>query len=160
MLSLICARNNSWTNNGDAGDLRRNLAHYDIIVTRLILSKRSAQGNWSIPRLQIWSWYFIIFYSHHIALLLKMITTGTKVLFQKGNISYLMWSISLLCISKWVENHVNIILEDLVGFTSIKYYVTICISRSILGMSSANERRRYNVTSTLIGWAQVRDYPW
>ena len=32
MFSLICAWTNSWTNNQDAGDLRRHRAHYDVIV--------------------------------------------------------------------------------------------------------------------------------
>ena len=32
MLSLICPWINSWVNNGEAGDLRRHHAHYDIIV--------------------------------------------------------------------------------------------------------------------------------
>ena len=32
MFSLICAWTNSWANNGDAGDLRRYRAHYDVIV--------------------------------------------------------------------------------------------------------------------------------
>ena len=33
MFSLICVRINAgWANNGDAGDLRRHLAHYDVIV--------------------------------------------------------------------------------------------------------------------------------
>ena len=32
MFSLICTRINGWANNGDAGDLRRHLAHYDVIV--------------------------------------------------------------------------------------------------------------------------------
>ena len=32
MFSLICARRNSWVNNGEAGDLRRHLAHYDVTV--------------------------------------------------------------------------------------------------------------------------------
>ena len=30
----------------------------------------------------------------------------------------------------------------------------------ILGMGSANERRRYNVTSSLIGWAHTHNDPW
>ena len=34
MFSLICARINGWVNNGEAGDLRRHLAHYDVIVMR------------------------------------------------------------------------------------------------------------------------------
>ena len=32
MFSLICARINGWINNGEAGDLRRHCAHYDVIV--------------------------------------------------------------------------------------------------------------------------------
>ena len=32
MFSLICAWLNSWINNGEAGDLRRNRAHYDITI--------------------------------------------------------------------------------------------------------------------------------
>ena len=32
MFSLICARINGWVDNGDAGDLRRHRAHYDINV--------------------------------------------------------------------------------------------------------------------------------
>ena len=35
MFSLICARINDWVNNGEAGDLRRYLAHYDLIVMGL-----------------------------------------------------------------------------------------------------------------------------
>ena len=32
MFTLICAQKNGWVNNGEAGDLRRYLAHYDVIV--------------------------------------------------------------------------------------------------------------------------------
>ena len=32
MLTLICARINGWVNNGEAGDLRRYRAHYDVTV--------------------------------------------------------------------------------------------------------------------------------
>ena len=32
MFSLICAWINCWVNNGEAGDLRRHRAHYDVIV--------------------------------------------------------------------------------------------------------------------------------
>ena len=32
MLSLICAWINGWVNNGEAGDLRRRRAHYDVTV--------------------------------------------------------------------------------------------------------------------------------
>ena len=32
MISLICARINSWVNNGEVGDLRHHRGHYDVIV--------------------------------------------------------------------------------------------------------------------------------
>ena len=32
MFTLICARINGWVNNCEAGDLRRNRAHYDVII--------------------------------------------------------------------------------------------------------------------------------
>ena len=37
MFSLICARIKGWVNNGEAGDLRRHRAHYDVnvIFTRI-----------------------------------------------------------------------------------------------------------------------------
>ena len=35
MFSLICAWTKGWVNNGDAGDLRRHRAHYDIIIMYL-----------------------------------------------------------------------------------------------------------------------------
>ena len=36
MFSLIGVWINGWVNNGEAGDLRRYRAHYDVIVMRLI----------------------------------------------------------------------------------------------------------------------------
>ena len=36
MFSLISARINAWVNNGEAGDLRRNRAHCDVIVRKRI----------------------------------------------------------------------------------------------------------------------------
>ena len=36
MFSLICARINSWVNNGEAGDLGHNRAHYDVTVMWMI----------------------------------------------------------------------------------------------------------------------------
>ena len=37
MFSLICAWINAWVNNGEAGDLRRYRAHYDVIVMRMVI---------------------------------------------------------------------------------------------------------------------------
>ena len=37
VFSLICVRINGWVNNGEAGDLRRHRAHYDVIVMNWIM---------------------------------------------------------------------------------------------------------------------------
>ena len=37
MFSLICTWNNTWANSGDASDLRRHLAHYDVIVMEFLI---------------------------------------------------------------------------------------------------------------------------
>ena len=56
MFSLICAWINRWVNNREAGDLRRNCAHYDVIVMDSLLSTSfqnyfiSANAHVSIPR--------------------------------------------------------------------------------------------------------------
>ena len=44
MVSLICAWINALVNNGEAGDLRRHLAHYDVILMCLILRIRHLQS--------------------------------------------------------------------------------------------------------------------
>ena len=36
VFSLICTRINGWVNNGEAGDLRRKRAHYDVTLVRYI----------------------------------------------------------------------------------------------------------------------------
>ena len=46
MFSLICARINGWVYNCEAGDLRRNRAHYDVIV--MFDSWRIASGVWCL----------------------------------------------------------------------------------------------------------------
>ena len=46
MFTLICARINGWVNNGEAGDLRRNRAHYDVIV--IFTTEQS--GSYRTPR--------------------------------------------------------------------------------------------------------------
>ena len=43
MFTLICARMNGWVNNREAGDLRRYLAHYDVIV--MIESSESSDAK-------------------------------------------------------------------------------------------------------------------
>ena len=50
MFSLICARISDWVNNGEAGDLRRNHAHYDVIVMHITILHASTHDikktNW------------------------------------------------------------------------------------------------------------------
>ena len=43
MFTLICARINVWVNNHEAGDLRRNRVHYDVIVMIARASKAQDQ---------------------------------------------------------------------------------------------------------------------
>ena len=45
MFSLICARINGWVNNGEAGDLRRHRAHYDVIVMPNAISAALTSGT-------------------------------------------------------------------------------------------------------------------
>ena len=42
MFSLICTRINGWVNNGEAGDLRRHLAHYVVTVMITVVSPPKA----------------------------------------------------------------------------------------------------------------------
>ena len=37
IFSLICTRINGWMNNGEAGDLRRHRAHYDVVIMLLLI---------------------------------------------------------------------------------------------------------------------------
>ena len=50
MFSLLCARINGWANNGDTGDLRRHLAHYDVIVMYFDRSTRRL-----LPFVYLWT---------------------------------------------------------------------------------------------------------
>ena len=43
MFTLICARIKGWVNNREAGDLRRNRAHYDVIVMWLVIWTKIAR---------------------------------------------------------------------------------------------------------------------
>ena len=43
MFSLICAWITGWVNNGEAGDLRRYRAHYDVTLMRVCDSNNNAE---------------------------------------------------------------------------------------------------------------------
>ena len=45
LFSLICARINGWANNGEAGDLRRHRAHYDVTVMSWVFLSSSFAVN-------------------------------------------------------------------------------------------------------------------
>ena len=49
MFSLICTRINGWVNNGEAGDLRRHRAHYDVTV--MSMDDTSLDENMSIVKM-------------------------------------------------------------------------------------------------------------
>ena len=51
MFSLICAPINGWVNNGEAGDLRRNHAHYDasVMIYHFFLTHSMNQSQEWIP---------------------------------------------------------------------------------------------------------------
>ena len=46
ILSLICVWTNAWVNNRDAGDLRPNCAHHDVIVMFLCYQWRKFLSTW------------------------------------------------------------------------------------------------------------------
>ena len=64
MFSFICAWTNGWANNGDAGDLRRHCAHYDVTV----MKKKSKQikfvsvsdACWWVTRVKCMTWKVLI----------------------------------------------------------------------------------------------------
>ena len=47
-VSLICTRINGWVNNGDAGDLRRHRAHYDVTVMDMTVCRPTHSGRCAV----------------------------------------------------------------------------------------------------------------
>ena len=72
MFSLICAWINGWVNNGEAGDLRRNRVHYDVIV--MCVGCRGPGGP-----------YLSIFSEQNI----KWLQTSPKKLFKKRHLFHI-----------------------------------------------------------------------
>ena len=60
MFSLICARINAWVNNGEAGDLRRNRAHYDVTVMQRSIIFGNPFAAWQYWY-DIWCYKIIFF---------------------------------------------------------------------------------------------------
>ena len=71
MFSLICAWINAWANNREAGELRRNRAHYDVIVmhSKIIHTNppKTRRPTYVHSSLYQWKWYhsFIDAAPHH-----------------------------------------------------------------------------------------------
>ena len=55
IFTLICARINVWVNNREAGDLRRNRVHYDVIVMLISLSELIACAQYQFTKVTILS---------------------------------------------------------------------------------------------------------
>ena len=51
--SSICAWTKSWANNGDAGDLRRNCAHYDVTIMWLFQVPHSHFTSWGLNEMGV-----------------------------------------------------------------------------------------------------------
>ena len=67
---LICAWLNGWANNGEAGDLRRHRAHYDVSVMCSI----QIPGFESCPRhlKALWTLLICNYFTHHIAAIVSL----------------------------------------------------------------------------------------
>ena len=57
VFSLVCAWTNGWINNRDAGDLRRQCAHYDVTVMPWLQMTFYLRMNKPMSK-QSWGWWF------------------------------------------------------------------------------------------------------
>ena len=55
---------------------------------------------------------------------------------------------------------ISVSMEKYLTCYSVKILPIVRITGIILGIGSANERRRYIVTSPIISWASTQNYPW
>ena len=130
-----------WINNREAGDLRCHRTHYDVIVMR----SHCSISNFLFP---IETENF----SHTCTQYLNDIL-GWKT--EKQSL--------LGCFIYCLSSHVPVVLRSLHWNTScieISSAVTYCVSTElILGLHPANERWRYFVMTSLIGWHKPRISP-
>ena len=54
MITLICARINGWANNGEADGLRRNFAHYDVIVMGCVVTSEITIASCDMCKIVNW----------------------------------------------------------------------------------------------------------
>ena len=70
MFSLICTQITGWVNNGEAGDLRRHRAHYDVTIMDLVIQLHQCMHIISLGD------YFTNVLSYIIQILLKISSTA------------------------------------------------------------------------------------
>ena len=138
MFSLICPWINGWVNNREAGDLRRHGTHYDVTVIELMFVLQS--NPW---RMCCWSWNRTNSWSTSSRPGSLMNYAGRPAVTSPS--LYPVWRPSK--VRGRATCGVGVGLMVLVVFN-------VKVARLIPGLRPANERRRYKVTPSLIGWAQ------
>ena len=143
-----------WTNDGKFTD-----AHMRLAVT---------QSQWVELTRQNWVMYRCVSKHHHKPLVWVIGHHQMPKVFIKGLMSATATIIFYLCIYEYNLLHIHWYLIQTIGqgpTTNLKILLsswTDCItitfmhiSRISLGMRPANERCRYNITISLIGWAHI-----
>ena len=113
MLSLICVWINGWVNNGEAGDLRRHRAHYDVTVMVIWHWQRNdwSKSSWGLTHLTSdfsytveieWIFYFAC---------IKIGTWLSLQNFAHVRTVQLMWDMQNFIVIKWseIEKQQNVI---------------------------------------------------
>ena len=89
MFTLICARMNGWVNDHEAGDLRRYLVHYDVIVMHVVCIQKL------MPTIGVFFFFFILRTEWmmsmpglvHLSVHLSTCTYSTSCQFDKADLS-------------------------------------------------------------------------
>ena len=101
MYSLICTRINCWVNNGEAGDLRRHRAHYDVTV----MNRDVCNNNSNRTRHDNWSSLSVIL----------VIDAGGPSLDKSGRIMFkcvqIFIDLQLTCKTHWCVNVANLLIH-------------------------------------------------
>ena len=137
MFTLIGARINGWVNNCEAGDLRHNRAHYDVIV----MNNAESVSTACVYNCQ----YLLVVNCHAL------------VLGHTGGLAIVERIVVITCdrcaLGVGVFRHGEVVTHWRSCERRRQQGINLC-------MRSANERRRYNVTSSLIIWANAQNNPW
>ena len=79
MFSLICAWINAWVNNGEAGDLIRHQAHYNVVVMSR-LNKTVV-----MPMVSVWSGYTSLYIWHTVIAQKKVVSNSKAPSWSEAN---------------------------------------------------------------------------